>query len=97
MNFAGFGKLSQFNSINRLGPCRTPKIAPGPILDARGRIVGQMRAVNLTDLNPLPPSRQLLPSARELTPRPGRGPGAGADVYAGHYDCWLAVEIMTVA
>ena len=55
MNFAGFGKLSQFNSINRLGPCGTPKIAPDPILDARGRIVGQMRAVNLTDLNPLRP------------------------------------------
>ena len=37
MNFAGFGKLSLFSSINRLGPCGTPKIAPDPILDARGR------------------------------------------------------------
>ena len=55
MNFAGFAKLSLFNSINRLGPCGTPKIALGPIPDARGRTVGQKRAVNLTDPNPLRP------------------------------------------
>ena len=55
MNFAGFAKLSLFNSINRLGPCWTPKIALGPIPDARGRTVGQKRAVNLTDPNPLRP------------------------------------------